>query len=145
MLSGVKIGLMPLTADEWSEGKCGFKLIQYLSLGIPSVSSSVGVNKKIIEEGVNGYFADCDEDWYNSIEKLLLNATLRKRMGTAGRQKMIAQYSLQSNEMNFLNLFSNTESAILTLNRSPKFPLRKLLNLRAMAQFVSRRGNALNA
>ena len=144
-LASCQIGLMPLTADEWSEGKCGFKLIQYLSLGIPSVSSSVGVNKKIIEEGVNGYFADSDQEWYNSIEKLLLDTTLRKKMGAAGRQKMIAQYSLQSNEMNFLNLFSSTESAILTLNRSAKLPLRKLLNLRAMAQLVFRRGNALNA
>jgi hypothetical protein len=114
-------------------------------LGIPSVSSSVGVNKKIIDEGVNGYFADSDEEWYNSIEKLLLDTNLRKRMGAAGRQKMIAQYSLQSNEMNFLNLFSSTESAILTLNRSSKFPLRRLLSVRAIAQLVFKRGNALNA
>jgi glycosyltransferase involved in cell wall biosynthesis len=144
-LASCQIGLMPLTADEWSEGKCGFKLIQYLSLGIPSVSSSVGVNKKIIEEGINGYFADSDEEWYHNIEKLLLDASLRKRMGVAGRKKMIAQYSLQSNEMNFLNLFSTTEPAILTLNRSSKLPLRKLLNLRTMAHLVLRRGNALNA
>jgi glycosyltransferase involved in cell wall biosynthesis len=144
-LAACQIGLMPLTADEWSEGKCGFKLIQYLSLGIPSVSSSVGVNKKIIEAGVNGYFADSDDEWYNNIEKLLLDASLRKRMGIAGRQKMIAQYSLQSNEANFLNLFTTIEPAILTLNRSFKLPLRKLLNLRSMAQLVFRRGNALNA
>ncbi|MEP7141844.1 MAG: glycosyltransferase family 4 protein [Ferruginibacter sp.] len=105
-LATCQIGLMPLTNDEWSEGKCGFKLIQYLSLGIPAVSSPVGVNKIIIEEGVNGYFANSDSDWYSRIEKLILDADLRKRMGKAGREKIIAGYSLQSNKNNFLNLFS---------------------------------------
>ena len=49
------IGSMPLQADTWSEGKCGFKLIQYLSLAIPALASPVGVNKVIIQEGINGY------------------------------------------------------------------------------------------
>lgn len=143
-LASCQIGVMPLTHDEWSEGKCGFKLIQYLSLGIPSVSSSVGVNKKIIQEGVNGYFADSDQEWYNSIEKLILDANLRKRMGLAGRQKMIAQYSLQSNENNFLSLFGNNQSDILTLNNSAKISLRKLVNSKPFFQSSFRKGNTLN-
>jgi glycosyltransferase involved in cell wall biosynthesis len=105
-LATCQIGLMPLTNDEWSEGKCGFKLIQYLALGMPAVSSPVGVNKIIIEDGINGFFANTADDWYNKIELLLLDAALRKKMGNAGRQKMINQYSLQSNMNNFLGLFS---------------------------------------
>ncbi len=50
----IDIGVMPLKADNWSEGKCGFKLIQYLALGIPAVASPVGVNKQIVAEGENG-------------------------------------------------------------------------------------------
>jgi glycosyltransferase involved in cell wall biosynthesis len=120
-LASCQIGLMPLTNDEWSEGKCGFKLIQYMSLGIPAVSSYVGVNKNIVEEGVTGFFATSDEDWYRSIEKLILDAALRKKMGKAGLQKIIAQYSLQSNEKNFLNLFSTNQESSLSLNE----PLKK--------------------
>lgn len=105
-LATCQIGLMPLTNDEWSEGKCGFKLIQYLALGMPAVSSPVGVNKIIIEDGINGFFALTDEDWYLGIEKLMLDVDLRKKMGNSGRQKIIAQYSVQSNMNNFLGLFS---------------------------------------
>jgi glycosyltransferase involved in cell wall biosynthesis len=105
-LASCQIGLMPLTHDQWSEGKCGFKLIQFLALEIPAVSSPVGVNKIIIEEGVNGYFANSDDDWYHAIEKLMLNKHLRKEMGRAGRNKIIAQYSLRSNAGNFIRLFS---------------------------------------
>jgi glycosyltransferase involved in cell wall biosynthesis len=105
-LASCQIGLMPLTQDEWSEGKCGFKLIQYLALEIPAVASPVGVNKTIIEEGVNGYFATSDAEWFDAIEKLLINAPLRKQFGNAGRKKIIDQYSLASNEQNFIGLFS---------------------------------------
>ncbi len=105
-LATCQIGLMPLTNDEWSEGKCGFKLIQYGSLGIPAVSSPIGVNKIIIEEGINGFFATSTNEWFIAIEKLILDKALRRKMGIAGRTKIIAQYSLQSNLNNFLSLFS---------------------------------------
>ncbi|MBC7888519.1 MAG: glycosyltransferase [Ferruginibacter sp.] len=126
-LASCQIGLMPLNNEEWSEGKCGFKLIQYLSLGIPAVSSAIGVNKTIIEEGVNGYFAHSDSDWYRTIEKLILNAGLRKKMGIAGQEKIISQYSLQSNENNFLNLFSNSTENSVSLDRSVRIWLRNIL------------------
>ncbi len=144
-LASCQIGLMPLTPDEWSEGKCGFKLIQYLSLGIPAVSSSVGVNKKIIEEGVNGYFADSDAEWYTNIEKLLLDAELRKKMGVAGRQKIVAHYSLQSNKSNFLNLFSSHQPAVITLRRFPGISLRRLVNLKPFFNPLIKRRNAFNS
>lgn len=104
-LAACQIGLMPLTDDEWSKGKCGFKLIQYLSLEIPAVSSAVGANKKIIEDGINGFLCTSDAEWYEAIEKLICDAKLRKMMGTRGRKKIIEQYSLQSNKENFLQLF----------------------------------------
>ena len=105
-LASCQIGLMPLTIDEWSEGKCGFKLIQYLSLGIPAVSSPVGVNKKIIEQGKNGFLCTNDAEWYNAIEKLILDSELRQKMGEEGRKKIVNEYSLLSNKENFLGLFS---------------------------------------
>jgi glycosyltransferase involved in cell wall biosynthesis len=105
-LASCQIGLMPLTDDDWSRGKCGFKLIQYLALEIPAVSSPIGVNNSIIEEGINGYFANSTMEWYYSIEKLMLDKELRKKMGKAGRKKIIEQYSLRSNEANFIGLFS---------------------------------------
>lgn len=105
-LATCQIGLMPLTNEEWSEGKCGFKLIQYLALEIPAVASSVGVNKKIIENGVNGFLCESEVEWYEALEKMLVDSDLRKRMGIEGRKKIIQKFSLQSNAQNFLSLFS---------------------------------------
>ncbi|MBS1689230.1 MAG: glycosyltransferase [Bacteroidetes bacterium] len=100
------IGIMPLHSDAWSEGKCGFKLIQYLSLGIPAVASPVGVNKDIIEEGINGYLCSSKEEWKERLKELISNVQLRQRMGEAGHTKMLREYSIQSQKDRFLDLFS---------------------------------------
>ena len=104
-LLNCNIGIMPLTDLAFAEGKCGFKIIQFLSLGIPTVASPVGVNKVIIEEAVNGFLCTSKEQWYFSLEKLLVNAELRQRMGAAGRERIEKKYSVQSNTINFLSLF----------------------------------------
>lgn len=99
------IGIMPLTPDEWSEGKCGFKLVQYFATGIPAVASPVGVNKEIIEEGVNGFLCATMAEWEDTLVRLLRDASLRERMGKAGRKKVEEQYSVLSQRERFLGLF----------------------------------------
>ncbi|MFA6152264.1 MAG: glycosyltransferase [Chitinophagaceae bacterium] len=101
----IDIGVMPLKNDAWSEGKCGFKLIQYLSLGIPAVANSVGVNKLIVEDGVNGFIADDDQSWGKSLRLLLEDESLRSKFGAAGRKKMVDEYSIASIKQSFLRLF----------------------------------------
>lgn len=101
----IDIGVMPLSNDAWSEGKCGFKLIQYLSLGIPAIANSVGVNKLIIDHGENGYLADEATQWEESLKVLLSDCALRKKMGSKGKEKMINEYSIASQTEQFLNLF----------------------------------------
>lgn len=100
------IGLMPLFDDEISKGKCGFKAIQYMSLGIPAVVSPVGVNSIIVENGVDGFVCDAAQDWTNSLDQLLTNAGLRTVMGNASRKKIINNYSVKSSTPAFLQLFT---------------------------------------
>lgn len=102
----IDIGLMPLQADAWSEGKCGFKLIQYHALGIPALASPVGVNSKIIEPGVNGYLCVTDEEWLRGMQTLLDNPQLCRTFGEAGRKKTVAEFSIRANTPAFISLFS---------------------------------------
>lgn len=105
-LAQINIGIMPLKDDAWSEGKCGFKLIQYLSLGIPAVASPVGVNKNIIVEGENGFLCNDDQEWHEALTILIEDETMRKEMGRRGREKIIKEYSIQANAGVFLGLFN---------------------------------------
>jgi glycosyltransferase involved in cell wall biosynthesis len=105
-LSKIDIGLMPLENEIWSEGKCGFKLIQYMALEIPAVASPVGVNKKLLQNEDAGFLCSSEEQWYLALEKLINDQSLRERMGKNGRLIVSKQYSVKSNAENFLNLFN---------------------------------------
>lgn len=102
----IDIGIMPLERDAWSEGKCGFKLIQYLACGIPALADPVGVNSEIIQEGVNGFICENDEEWMEKLALLIKDADLRTEFGRAGREGIVNNYSVQSQKEKFLKLFS---------------------------------------
>lgn len=102
----LNIGVMPLERDPWCEGKCGFKLIQYLSLGIPAIASPVGVNTLIIEEGVNGFLCETKEEWSRALSFLIENEDKRLQMGKAGRSKIENKFSVSSQSVKFAALFS---------------------------------------
>lgn len=99
------IGIMPLRDDIWAKGKCGFKALQYMALGIPAVVSPVGVNTLIVANAVNGFHATTPDEWIQALDTLIQDAGLRLRMGEAGRKKVIDQYSVTSNTSTFLSLF----------------------------------------
>lgn len=99
-------GVMPLTDDKWAQGKCGFKALQYMSLGMPAVVSPVGVNTRIVTNGVDGFLCTTPAEWEIALRQLITNETLRAEMGQAARRKIEGHYSVLSNSGNFLSLFS---------------------------------------
>ncbi|MGQ9368776.1 glycosyltransferase [Azospirillum sp. ST 5-10] len=94
-IKGFDIGIMPLSNTRWERGKCGYKLIQYMACAKPVIASPVGVNREIVEPGVNGFLAETPEDWYEAVMTLGRDDGLRHAMGAAGRSKVEHEYSLE--------------------------------------------------
>jgi glycosyltransferase involved in cell wall biosynthesis len=94
-LSVIDIGVMPLFNDEWSRGKCGFKALQYMALGIPTVMSPVGVNVKIASGGA-AVLASSDREWKQALRSLISSAARRAELGAAGRRRVEAEYSVRA-------------------------------------------------
>lgn len=102
----LNIGVMPLPNTEWAQGKCAYKALQYMALGIPAVVSAVGANTEAVPHGVTGYTCTTQQEWYASLEKLLLNADLRTRIGAAGKAWVIEKYALEAHQHTFCQLFT---------------------------------------
>ncbi|MCP4438038.1 MAG: glycosyltransferase family 4 protein [Aureispira sp.] len=105
-LSEIEIGLMPLPNDEWTNGKCGLKGLQYMALDIPTIMSPVGVNTEIIQDGENGLLADGVDEWVEKISMLIDNPELRETMGKKGRKTVVDQYSVISERDNYVKHFN---------------------------------------
>ncbi len=86
------VGVMPLPNNEYTKGKGGFKMIEYMAAGIPSVASPVGVNVSLIKESGSGFLAGTEEEWERKLSLLIENAELRHLMGRRGREFVRNRY-----------------------------------------------------
>lgn len=91
------IGVMPLEDSVWGRGKCSFKALQYMGVGIPPVISPVGMNNEVVKEGENGFFADSDEEWLLKLARLIEDPVQRKKIGGAARKTVEDRYSVKVN------------------------------------------------
>jgi glycosyltransferase involved in cell wall biosynthesis len=96
LLAGCDLGIMPLPDTDFTRGKCGLKLIQYMACWLPTVASPVGANCEIIEDGKTGFLAGTDQDWINKLSVLIVNSGLRRELGSAGRRRVEQRYTLES-------------------------------------------------
>jgi glycosyltransferase involved in cell wall biosynthesis len=102
----INIGLMPLNNGPWEQGKCAFKAIQFMALGIPVVASKVGANTKVIAHGVDSFLYETQQEFLVYLKQLIANEALRIKMGAAARNKINQQFSVQSNLQKVIQLFN---------------------------------------
>jgi Glycosyltransferase len=101
------IGLLPLTDLNWNNWKFFFKAIQYMAVGIPVVARRMGSNVEVIEDGINGYLVETEDEWYDRIGILLRDEPMRRRMGNAARQTVESEFSLSAQAVRVVDLFED--------------------------------------
>lgn len=87
------IGLMPLSDNEYTRGKGGFKAIQYMSAGIVPLLSNVGYNVNVIVDGESGYFCNTHRDWMEKIILISRDMELWKRLAKCARMEWAEKFS----------------------------------------------------
>ncbi|MFA0208583.1 glycosyltransferase [Vibrio cyclitrophicus] len=93
-LNDMDVGIMPLIDSEWENGKCSFKMLQYMAVGKPVVVSPVGMNIEVMKKGTFGFKANKGE-WTDKL-LILYNMSLEERntFGNNAREIVERDYSL---------------------------------------------------
>lgn len=98
------IGVMPMPDNEWTRGKVGCKMLQYMANGIPAVVSFTSTNAEIIEDGKNGFLARSEGEWIEKLSLLIENPNLREKIGLAGRKTVEERFSVEVNTPKYLEI-----------------------------------------
>jgi len=110
-LASAHIGVMPLSDDEWSRGKCAFKLLQYMAASLPCVASPVGANTEAVIDERTGLHARDTDEWEQALERLIGAPSLRQRFGAAGHAHVQSRYNLPTYQARYVELFKSLADA----------------------------------
>jgi glycosyltransferase involved in cell wall biosynthesis len=93
-LAQCDVGISWLPDHPWSRGKCGLKVLQYMAAGLPVVINSMGVHRRIVTTGVQGWLVEQPDDVARAIVELAGDPNLRVKMGERGRRRVESEYSV---------------------------------------------------
>lgn len=101
------IGLMPIENELLDKGKCGFKLIQYMGMGVVSIATNVTINGEIITDGENGFLVKSDNsNWLEVLQKAASLQSEFERIGIAARKTINAGYTFEANKSYYLKFLA---------------------------------------
>ncbi len=110
-MSYFDIGIMPLSNDEFSKYKCGFKIIQYIAMKIAVVASPYGINQEIINNGESGFLAETTLEWEESLERLLIDSELRRKLSEDAYSDTIGKFDLSRIQLKYDEVYSRLQKS----------------------------------
>ncbi len=94
-VSRADVGLAPLPADNWTKGKCALKVLQYLSAGLPVISSATSANGYVVEHLKSGFLAETASDWTQSIIMAYQQKEQLATMGLYGKKRVQCEFDIE--------------------------------------------------
>ena len=92
-LARFTVNIAPLQPDNpFCEAKSELKFFEAALAGVPTVASPSGPFARAMEDGVTGFLAVSEQDWYAAIRSLLDDAALRHRVAQAAYHVSLARF-----------------------------------------------------
>ncbi|MFM7682850.1 MAG: glycosyltransferase, partial [Bacteroidota bacterium] len=102
-LKKIDVGIMPLVDDLESRGKAGFKLLQYMGLGIASIASPLTINTEIVDHNRNSFLANDINEWRSILIEILSNKVELLKIGEEARKTVEKNFSFKGNKKKYCN------------------------------------------
>ena len=101
------IGLMPFYDNLAGRGKCGFKLIQYMGLGVVGIATNITINSEIIKNEEIGFLVDPNNsNWEITLYTVIGQIEQFPDIGKNACNTIFKNYTFKSNKTLYLNFIN---------------------------------------
>ena len=106
-INSFDVGIMPMFDDDWSKGKCAYKMLLYMACGVPVCVSPYGVNKRLISHESVGLGCRTGQDWIEALDSMFRNRKNLRQDFNQGRGVVSENYSVEIVGARILGLIRN--------------------------------------
>jgi O-antigen biosynthesis protein len=93
LLADFDLNLAPLAMDNpFAQSKSEIKYMEAAMVGVPTLASPTDAYAYAIRSGENGFLANSQDEWVETLSALVEDASLRLRVGATAQQSVLAQY-----------------------------------------------------
>ncbi len=106
-MAKIDINIAPLELNPFNEAKSNLKYYEAGLLKIPTLASPTGVFKNSIINENNGVLVKSSNDWYESLKKLIINRSFRKKIGVVAYRDTLKRYTPEVQVNNTIEVYKS--------------------------------------
>lgn len=108
-VASVDINISPLEINnEFCQSKSELKFFEAGVVGVPTVATATQTFREAINDGIDGFVAKDENEWFKKLEKLIANNNFRAKMGKEARKTILKKYTVaNSNNNEYYNYLKN--------------------------------------
>lgn len=100
----IDIGLAPLVENKFTKSKTPIKWMEYASIKAPAICQDF-LYKSVIQNGVNGFLAKTEEDYYKYLKLLIDDKVLRNQIGLQAYQDLTTKHLFEQHAYQWLEKY----------------------------------------
>ncbi len=93
-IASLDINLAPLEiGNPFCESKSELKWFEAGIVEVPTVAAATRTFREAITDGVDGFIATTEEEWYDRVQRLIESRVLRETLGKKARESVLSRYT----------------------------------------------------
>ena len=97
------IGLLPLPDNPFAAAKSPIKGLQYMACGVPTVATPLEATRELFVGDGGALFVKTQAEWVSALDRLVIDAVERDRMGERAREAFDSHYALRQQASKLAN------------------------------------------
>lgn len=101
IMSMADIAIAPLLVTNFTSCKSNIKYLECAAAKKPTVCQKIDQYESTITNGVDGYLAETEDEWFEYLDGLIASKELREKVGNAAYKNIVDNHQIQNNHKKF--------------------------------------------